>query len=65
MKTIRNTLFLGIICAASIASSTAHELETNENSLKKSVKAQTRKEIVTFFSDLFPVRQPLLTQENR
>lgn len=51
MKTIRNTLFLGIICAASIASSTAHELETNENSLKKSVKAQTRKEIVTFFSE--------------
>ena len=64
MKTIRNTLFLGIICAASIASSTAHELETNENSLKKSVKAQTRKEIVTFLN-LFPVRQPLLTQENR
>ena len=51
MKTIRNTLFLGIICAASIASSTAHELETNENSLKKSVKAPTRKEIVTFFSE--------------
>ena len=43
--------FLGIICAASIASSTAHELETNENSLKKSVKAPTRKEIVTFFSE--------------
>lgn len=65
MKTIKNTFFLGIVCAASVVSSVAHELEANEKYPGKSVKAQTRKEIVTFFLNLFPVRQPLLTQENR
>ena len=30
MKTIKNTFFLGIVCAASVVSSVAHELEANE-----------------------------------
>ena len=51
MKTIKNTFFLGIVCAASVVSSVAHELEANEKYPGKSVKAQTRKEIVTFFSE--------------
>ena len=51
MKTIKNTFVLGIVCAASVVSSAAHELEANENYPGKSVKAQTRKEIVTFFSE--------------
>ena len=51
MKTIKNTFFLSIVCAASVVSSVAHELEANEKYPGKSVKAQTRKEIVTFFSE--------------
>ena len=49
MKTIKNTFVLGIICAAGVVSSTAHELETNENSLKKSVKAQTERDCYVLF----------------
>ena len=30
MKTIKNTFFLSIVCAASVVSSVAHELEANE-----------------------------------
>ena len=30
MNTIRNTLFLGIICAVTTVSSTAHEFEFNK-----------------------------------
>ena len=51
MNTIRNTLFLGIICAVTTVSSTAHEFEFNKIYPKKSVKTQVRKEIVTFFSE--------------
>lgn len=65
MKTIKNTFFLSIVCAASVVSSVAHELEANEKYPGKSVKAQTRKRLLRSFLNLFPVRQPLLTQENR
>ena len=51
MNTIRNTLFLGIICAVTTVFSTAHEFEFNKIYPKKSVKTQVRKEIVTFFSE--------------
>ena len=45
MKTIKNTFFLGIVCAASVVSSVAHELEANEKYPGKSVKAD-RKSVV-------------------